>query len=148
MSTSDAHIDPWLVVKLGDDHHLFGYCKRHEETGGLSWIRSSPLVEMDADCQCATTASGRRYSLGNQATPADLEGVEPRLAFQLLVEQADVPKSRDDPRIRWLSCQKMARHLGVEPPRLARDEVEAFIVQHGAAYQVALGHGAAARSLN
>jgi len=148
MPTSDAHIDPWFVVKLGDDHHLFGFAQRHEETGGLSWIRSSPLVDMDVEAGTATTASGRRYTLGRPASPADMEGVEPRLAFQLLVEQADVPKSPDDLRIRWLSCQKMGRHLGVEPPRLARDEVEAFIVENVDAYRIALGHGAAARSLN
>ena len=140
----DAHMDPWCVVPLGDGAEvLFGFAVRHPGTGGLSWVRSTPVRELDEASRRATTASGRRYELGRRIELEDVpgEGDEAWLAFDLLIglDAADgdaVPStSADPPRdTRWVAACKIARHLGIEAPGRAPAAVEAFLALNMIAY--------------
>ena len=116
----DAHLDPWCVVLLSTGEEvLFGYALRHEATGGLAWLSSTELLNLNRTATFGRTASGRRYRLRRRFAAIDVgaEGEEARLAFHLLVgvdfEDLDYLEEVDR---RWLMARKAARHLGVEPP--------------------------------
>jgi len=137
-SEFDAHLDPWCVVPLEvGGSILFGFALHHEATGGLAWLSSSELLELDAAAGRARTFSGRRYLLGRRFDPLDVgaEGEEARLAFELLIgvnfEDQDELVEVDR---RWLQARKAARHLGIEPPDRKDVATRTFFHQHGAAY--------------
>ncbi len=145
----DAHLDPWCVVPLETGERvLYGYALHHEVTGGLAWLSSSELLELDAAAGRAGTRSGRRYRLGRRFAAIDVggEGEEARLAFQLLVgidhEDADELVEVDR---RWLMSLKAARHLGVEPPIRTDAATRAFFRERAAAY-FAMRHPDAGRT--
>ena len=84
----DAEIDPWcLVPLLTGGQVLFGYARIHAGTGGLSWLRSTPVVDLDEAACRARTMSGRTYRLGRQFEPAAIsgEGEEAAVAFEILI---------------------------------------------------------------
>ena len=140
----DAVLDPWCIVPVRDGEDvLFGYALSHPTTGGLSWIVSTPVRELDARRGRAVTASGRRYRLLRRIELEDIpaEGEEPWMAFDLMLRDAAAdtdavpPISADPPAdTRWVAACKMARHLGLAPPRRAPREVEMFISRHLATY--------------
>jgi hypothetical protein len=134
--TADARLDPWTIapVKKGEAV-LFGYAAAHPLTGGLSWLRSSPVQALDIRLRRAMTMSGRRYDLGHRVEVERVPslGLEAWLAYDLLVspqtEDKFVPPvsaDRDREHL-WLATQKMARHLKVTPPSLDPDDVVRFI---------------------
>jgi hypothetical protein len=125
--TPNAVMDPWCSVEIdGGTEILFGFAAEHEATGGLSWVRSSPVVWFADDARRAQTESGRRYSLGRRITIDRLPTEEARLAFALLVAPY-----LDDPDLAppvagnlataesWVIACKMARHLKLEAPPLS-----------------------------
>ncbi len=124
---------------------LFGYAGRHPATGGLGWVRSSPVVELDEEAGRARTAGGRVYALGRRVDVEDLDG-EARAALRLLAAEflgaEPLPGDADDAR--WVSARKWARHLGVAAPPRDREAVERFLRGHGERY-LALRAGRAPR---
>lgn len=134
----DAHLDPWCVVPLdAGGTILFGFALQHEATGGLAWLSSSVVLEIDAAAGRARTFSGRRYLLGRQFDPLDVgaEGEEARTAFGLLigVDYEDQDELVEVDR-RWLMATKAARHLGVEAPIRTDAATRAFVDKYQAAY--------------
>ena len=134
----DAHLDPWCVVPLETGESvLFGFALHHEATGGLAWLSSSEVLELDAAAGRARTFSGRRYLLGRRFDPMDVggEGEEARLAFELLigVDFEDLDELVEVDR-RWLQARKAARHLGVEPPSRTDAATRAFVDKYQGAY--------------
>ncbi|MFC3125090.1 hypothetical protein ACFOD4_08465 [Pseudoroseomonas globiformis] len=122
---------------------LFGYAVRHPATGGLSWVSSTEIEELDAVGGRARTRSGRLYELGRQIALEDIpvEGEEAWVAFELLLghDVADpeaVPPRVVDPAAdrEWVAACKAARHLGVVAPRRIPREVAAFFDQYRVAY--------------
>jgi hypothetical protein len=104
----------WMPVDAFGDECLFGYADWHPNTGGLSWVLSTPVVEFTDAVDRARTASRRVYALGRQISARDLDE-EARVALRLLLD-ADLqyPGVNDD--VKWITAQKMARHLGVTAP--------------------------------
>ncbi len=137
-----AGLDPWLPLELGGEEVLFGYAGRHPRTGGLSWMRSSPVVELDEAAGLARTASGRVYALGRRTGIGRLDE-EARTALRLLAAEflgAELlPGDADDAR--WVSARKWARHLGVAAPPRDGEAVGHFLRGHGERY-LALRAGA------
>lgn len=141
---ADAVMDPWCLVPLGEGIDvLFGFAARHPSTGGLSWVASTAVEELDADRGRARTRSGRRYRLGRRIRLEDVpcEGDEPWIAFELLLGRDVADEDAMPPRVadpgadrEWLAACKAARHLGVAPPRRIPAEVTAWLRQHRAAY--------------
>lgn len=140
----DAQLNPWCAVDLVSGHRiLFGFAWRHPTTGGLSWLRSTPLLRLDSQERRAITQSGRRYALGRQLAAEDIpaEGEEALVAYLLLLGE-DARDAGAVPAIavapwrdaRWLTAQKMARHLRVPPPPRASEPVTRFLEQHRSAY--------------
>jgi hypothetical protein len=137
-------MDPWCAVPLiGGERVLFGFAVWHPNTGGLSWVCSTPIRKLDAESGQATTASGRHYRLGRRIQPEDVpnEGQEAWIAFDLLIgaDAADgdaLPRISADPAgdTQWVTACKMARHLGLTAPSRAPTDVEAFLVQNMGAY--------------
>jgi hypothetical protein len=137
-------MDPWCAVPLiGGERVLFGFAVWHPNTGGLSWVCSTPIREFDAASSQATTASGRHYMLGRRIQPEDVpdEGEEAWISFDLLIgaDAADgdaVPPISADPArdARWITACKVARHLGLTAPSRAPTDVEAFLVRNMGAY--------------
>jgi len=127
-----AGLDPWLVLELGGDEVLFGFAARHPATGGLSWVRSSPVAELDQAAGRARTASGRVYALGRRAAPGELDE-EGRTALRLLAAESlgpePLPGDVDDAR--WVSARKWARRLGVDAPPRDRAAVGRLLRRHG-----------------
>ena len=141
--TVDAYMDPWCVVPLiTGDHILFGFAIEHAATGGLSWVRSTPIRYLNEDAGRATTASGRHYKLGRRIDPEGIpmEGDEAWLAYDLLISpdaDDDVvpPLSADSQRdAEWIAACKMARHLRVTLPVRAPVAVQEFMRLHTEAY--------------
>lgn len=139
-----ARMDPWCVVPVRDGKEvLFGYAIRHPTTGGLSWVSSTEIEELDATAGRARTRSGRLYELGRRIELQDIpeEGEEPWIAIELLLgHDVDDPKAVP-PRVadpaadtEWVLACKAARHLGVTPPRRMPREVTVFLDRHLAAY--------------
>jgi hypothetical protein len=143
---STARMDPWCPVPLiGGARVLFGFAVWHPNTGGLSWVCSTPIRKLDAASGQATTASGRRYTLGRQIQPEDVpgEGEEAWIAFDLLIgaDAADgdaVPPISADPGrdTRWVTACKVARHLGLGAPRRAPADVDGFLRRNMDAYRL------------
>jgi hypothetical protein len=137
-------MDPWCAIDLVSGHRvLFGFAWRHPSTGGLSWLRSTPLFHLATVKRHAVTQSGRRYALGRQLAAKDMpdEGDEAWVAYQLLFGEdarnaSTMPVIAVDPwhDARWLTAQKIARHLRVPPPPRAGEPVARFREQHGVAY--------------
>ena len=140
----DATLDPWCVVPtVTGERLLFGYAVSHPKTGGLSWMCSSPVQQLDETGKRAVTASGRHYALGRPIEPADIvaEGEEAWLAFDLLIgsaarDAAAVPSISTDRRQdgKWLTACKVARHLGSAAPARTPLAVQAFLRRHGQTY--------------
>ena len=134
----DAHLDPWCEVPMETGGSvLFGFALHHAETGGLAWLNSSQLVDLEETTKQARTLSGRRYRLGRRFSAIDVgaEGEEARTAFQLLigVEFENLDELVEVDR-RWLQARKAARHLGVEPPIRTDAATRTFFDRHQAAY--------------
>lgn len=55
----DAVLDRWLVAEDDDTEVLLGFALRHNEFGGLSWIRSSPIAELDEEALSRTPPETR-----------------------------------------------------------------------------------------
>jgi hypothetical protein len=68
-----ASMDPWLVVDVNGEPSLFGHARRHPNTGGLSWVLSTPIVELNETTGRALTASERVYELGRRIEPCKLD---------------------------------------------------------------------------
>lgn len=135
-----ARLDPWFPVVSCGATTLFGYCRWHEKLGGLSWLVSSPVVELDAGRLRACTLSGRVYALGQHITADDLPGEEARLAYRLLVgpgtRQGDPVPNAD---LYWLGALKVSRWLGIEAPARGRIAgLRGFLVTTRPAYRAAL----------
>lgn len=140
----DAVLDPWCLVPLQDGEDvLFGYALSHPGTGGLSWLVSTPIRDLNPRRDRAVTASGRRYRLLRRIELEDIpdEGDEAWVAFDLMLggDVADIdavpPISADPPAdTRWVAACKMARHLGLAPPQRSPKNVEAFIAAHLSTY--------------
>lgn len=152
----DATLDPWCVVPIIGERVLFGYAVTHPETGGLSWMSSTPVRYLDETAQRATTASGRRYALGRRIEPTDVvtEGEEARVAFELLIgaaatDAAAGPSISIDrhPDACWVTACKMARHLGITPPARSPVAVQDFLRLHGEAYAALRASGKRLRRL-
>jgi len=138
---ADAVMDPWCVVTLASGADvLLGYALRHSRTGGLSWVRSPPIVSLDEETGHAETESGRRYALGRRVALIDLPRVseEGFIAYILLIarEEGTIPDNNLDLETAalWLMAQKAARWLHVDPPRRARPELDAWWAEHQEAY--------------
>ena len=143
-SLADAYMNPWCVVRIiTGDRLLFGFAVHHSGTGGLSWVRSTPIRHLDEVTACAITASGRRYALGRRIGSEDVprEGVEAWLAFDLLIgpiasDAAAVPSISVD-RLHdaeWIAACKFARHLSVAAPDRAPARVADFMRRYIADY--------------
>ncbi len=137
MNPLQAVMDPWTAVPLqGGSHVLFGYAELHPATGGMSWVRSSAIVELHRGPGTAMTESGGHYSLGRRFRPGNVaaEGEEAWLAFLMLVGRSytghtSVPGTRETDA-RWIAACKMARHLGVVAPARHPASVGPFMVRH------------------
>ena len=116
---------------------LFGFAIQHPETGGLGWLLSTEVLELEADHGRAVTRSGRRYTLGRRFDPVDVgaEGEEPRLAFDLLASDAfeGMGVLREVDRD-WLMACKAARHLAVGKPSRSQAAVAKFRADYQVAY--------------
>jgi hypothetical protein len=144
-------MDPWCDVELvSGERILFGFAPWHPNTGGLSWITSTPLREFDAKNGAAATASGRHYELGRRIGLGDIpgEGEEAWISFELMIggdaedDEAVPPISADPARDRmWVTACKMARHLGLSPPGRAPSQVEAFHAENVDAYMLRMAAG-------
>jgi hypothetical protein len=143
-STTDACMDPWCVIRMltGDDI-LFGFAIRHPRTGGLSWLRGTPIQHLDDVSRGATTASGRHYRLGRRIELEDIpwEGEEAWLAFDLLVRpQADhdeavaMLSAHPEHDAQWVAACKMARHLRIDAPSRIPVLVQRFIQRYLSSY--------------
>jgi hypothetical protein len=123
----------WMVVDAFGEECLFGYADWHPNTGGLSWVLSTPIKEFTAAADRARTMSGRVYALGRQISARDLDE-EGRVALRLLLAvDLDYPGVSDD--INWITAQKMARHLKLTaPPRSDPVGVECFLETHHHVY--------------
>jgi len=133
-----AEMDPWLVVDLGGEDHLFGDATWHPNTGGLSWVLSTEIIELDVKAGRARTASGRVYRLGREIGLVELDE-EAVLAMHLLTGEPTVGLGEYMRALSWVSACKMARHLSLEPPR--RDDpaaVQEFLNTHVDLYQAKL----------
>ena len=143
---SSASLDPWCLVPTVDGATLlFGFALQHPRTGGLGWLLSTQVLELEEEDGRAVTRSGRRYTLGRRFDPVDVgaEGEEPRLAFDLLVADKfeDMDLLREVDRS-WLMACKAARHLSVGKPARTRAAVAGFFANHGEAYlQLRRGSG-------
>ena len=135
---SRACLDPWCLVPTVDGETLlFGFAIRHPDTGGLGWLLSTEVLELEADHGRAVTRSGRRYTLGRRFDPVDVgaEGEEPRLAFDLLAANAfESMESLREVDRDWLMACKAARHLAVDKPVRSQVGVAKFIADYKATY--------------
>ncbi|WP_158933124.1 hypothetical protein [Acidisphaera sp. S103] len=128
-----ATMTQWMVVDAIGDECLFGYATWHPNTGGLSWVLSTPIVEFTESADRARTSSGRVYSLGQVITARDLDE-EGRIALRLLLAvDPNYPGVNDDRN--WVIAQKMARHLRLAAPRRSDHVgVERFLEEYHNSY--------------
>jgi hypothetical protein len=63
-----------VVVDVDGELSLFGFAARHPGTGGLSWMPSTEIVELDESAGRARTSSGRVCALGVTQEELDEEG--------------------------------------------------------------------------
>lgn len=110
-----AMMSQWMVVDVMDEQCLFGFAERHPNTGGLSWVLSTPITEFTASSDRARTASGRVYQLGREISVCDLDE-EGRVCLRLfLAEDRDAYPGAEIDRA-WVVARKMARHLELTAP--------------------------------
>ncbi len=141
-----AHLERWCIVPLEDgDEILFGYAAEHPVTGGLSWVRSTPIVHLDEAARSARTRSGRLYRLGVRfdVRLIPVQGREAWVAYEALIGSSAPTDGvlrrtikNPEAEIRWLTAQKIARHLGVIPCGTEATEVEAFLTRYGHPYRL------------
>ncbi len=112
-----ACMDPWCLISLRDGACLFGFATRHNGTGGSSWMRSSPVAQLDEARGRARTASGRLYELGRRTEPGHLQDPEAWAAFRLLIETPGTPMRKRKcwapgwPPARWHAGSVCSRRL-------------------------------------
>jgi hypothetical protein len=137
---ADAYMDPWCVVPLATGEEvLFGFAVAHSATSGLSWLRSTPIRQLDTRSVFATTWSGRLYELCRRIQPEDipLEEDEAWIAYDLLIG----PDARDNELVspisadrecdaEWVSAYKMARQPRVAIPDREPLAVQEFVRRH------------------
>ncbi|MGX9967098.1 hypothetical protein ACVFYP_27495 [Roseomonas sp. F4] len=132
-------LDPWCIVEFADGTEaLFGFAIENDATGGLAWMRSSPVESMREDGSRARTSSGRRYSLGRRITVGELPNEEARYAFAIMMTprladpRVAPPVTEDLETARWwVAACKMARHLATDAPPLRDPEaIGKFIVDN------------------
>lgn len=129
-----AWLSDWMLVIVEGESCLFGFAAHHPVTGGLSWLLSTKVVELEEARSHAHTASGRFYRLGRKVTVSELDD-EGRLAFRLLVTHRGLTGPERTSGVAWLCARKMARHLRVAEPPLGQDaEIELFLAQYGTRY--------------
>jgi hypothetical protein len=132
----DARLDPWCLVPLpGRAEYLFGFAAYHSGTGGLSWMRSSPLELLDQARGRAITESGRLYELGRRTEPTELRDPEGKAAFRLLTGTSGDCREEAPLLSAWLTACKIARWIAAQPPPCCSVEVERFITKHRQAYK-------------
>lgn len=125
-----ALMDPWLVVCANAERSLFGFARRHPTTGGLSWMLSTPIVELNEVTGRARTLSGRPYQLGRRIEPCELDE-EGAVALCLLLGRHAQRGPFSGHDVSWLIARKMARHLNLSPPpRDDTEVVEQFLRTH------------------
>ena len=126
MTDEPAYMSSWMVVRFDGNDCLFGFADRHVLTGGLSWVLSSPLIELDEVGARATTSSGRRYILGTRITVEELDD-EGQVARDVLVlRKYSLDVARHD--LAWLVACKWSRHLcQPAPDRSDREAVERLL---------------------
>ena len=130
-----ASMSRWMVVQVDGQECLYGFADRHSRTGGLSWVLSTPIVDLNSEQSRAVTASGRRYVLGTRITVGDLND-EGRLAWEILVLRKDKAELGHCD-LAWLVTCKWARHLRVSAPkRTDCHAVEAFLATYASRYQL------------
>ena len=133
-----AHMDPWLLVTDNDEPFLFGFVLAHPELGGLSWSRSSAVIDLDVATGCAHTASGRHYRLGHRLTDSGaLPTEEARVAWNILVLEAvfGIPAQGLPSDPGWVAACKMARWVTADPPpRENAAAIEAFLASYAERY--------------
>ncbi|MBL6080755.1 hypothetical protein JMJ56_22320 [Belnapia sp. T18] len=139
-----AEMDPWCTVPLQSGTEvLFGYASVHPGTGGLSWMSSSEIMELDIPIGRARTRSGRIYKLGRQFALENLyyEGEEAVIAFELLLGDDVIDQANTATQVldrladsHWVAACKVARHIGIEPPKRILHDVDSFLSQHREAY--------------
>jgi hypothetical protein len=138
MSEAEAHLDPWCLVQLeSGEAVLFGYALRHPATGGLGWLASTEVLELDTASGKARTRSGRHYELGRRFEAIDVggEGAEARMAFDYLVgREFDGMDDLFEIDRTWVAAQKMARHLAIAPPSRRSDDLRHFVRANIVAY--------------
>lgn len=131
-----ATMSRWLVVEAYDEDCLFGFAEIHPRTGGLSWLLSTPIIELSEEVCRARTRSGRVYQLGRKMSAPELDD-EGRTALRLLLNRDDCPGRAQDTA--WVTAQKVARHLAlVPPPRSNPAEVERFHMSYRDTYLATL----------
>ncbi len=131
-----ARLSRWMAVIAHGRECLFGFADWHPNTGGLSWLLSTHIVELDEAMGRARTVSGRIYALGREISARDLDE-EGRTVLRLLLTEDSYPRKEDD--LMWVITQKMARHLGLDrPPRADPAAVGLFFVRHRDAYEAHL----------
>jgi hypothetical protein len=132
-----ATIREWIIVQYLGEFCIFGFAERHASTGGLSWVISTPVVDLSATAAgTLRTISGRLYILGKRIEEPDLDE-EGRVALRMLIRPDGVYSHDEQLDLLWLTALKMARHLGLKaPPRAAHDAIAVFVQRHGAAYQM------------
>jgi hypothetical protein len=118
-----------MIVNYQGSACLFGFADKHARTGGLSWTLSTPIQEHVG--AYARTLSGRIYHLGDQITEAKLTE-EGKIALRLLTDHSPYPEMEDD--VRWISAQKMARHLNLLPPPRVVSLVNTFLLENSDRY--------------
>lgn len=126
-----AVMTDWLTLEDMGEECLFGYATQHPTTGGLSWVRSTPIVEFSPAADRARTLSGRVYALGRQISVRELSE-EGSVVLLLFVSQDEYSGRGDD--LAWVTSQKMARHLGLPLPPRNPAEVARFMARHLNAY--------------
>ena len=132
---ADAVLNPWCLVQTGRvEYSLFGYVVHHSGTGGLAWLRSTPVQVLDEDMGRARTRSGRRYELGRRFEPEDVarEGDEAAIVFRAFVSGTieRVTMMANPLDYVWVSCCKVARHVGAEPPANDEADIQSFVQAH------------------
>src|ERR1700739_1608390 len=103
-----AEMDPWLVVSVAGEPSLFGFARQHPRTGGLSWVLSTMIVELNEAVGRARTISGRVYTLGRRISCGELDE-EGSLALRLLLAKWTKRESPPFQDLLWLNARKMAR---------------------------------------
>lgn len=115
---------------------LFGFAIYHPDHGGLSWMRSSLVVDLDEAIGRAMTYDGRIYELGRRTEPENLADPEALAALRLLGLSEPCETSAEAWELRrWVVACKVARWVGEPPPPNEPNEVDQFLENYGKAYR-------------